>query len=133
MVLGGSLQNATAQTSSQGDSSTLNTNNNKTVYVNESAEANIGTAYNKAAPSVVGIRVSAPSTGGLYYGQESSSSSEGSGVVYTTDGYIITNYHVISSAVEGNTSSNNPFGQQLPAQNTTKMCIRDRYHSLEFL
>lgn len=119
VVLGGSLQNATAPTSSQGDSSTLNTNNNKTVYVNETDEANIGTAYNKAAPSVVGIRVSTPSTGGFYYGQGSTSASEGSGVVYTTDGYIITNYHVISSAVEGNTSSNNPFGQQLPAQNTT--------------
>lgn len=118
VVLGGNLQNATAPTTSQGDASTLNTNNNKTVYVNETAEVNIGTAYNKAAPSVVGIRVSTPSTG-YYYGQGSSSSSEGSGVVYTSDGYIITNYHVISSAVEGNSSSNNPFGQQLPSQSTT--------------
>ncbi len=119
VVLGGSLQNNATPSTSQGDTSTLNTNNNKTVYVNETAEANIGTAYEKAAPSVVGIRVSTPSMGNYYFGQESSSStSEGSGVVYTTDGYIITNYHVISSAVEG-TSSSDPFGQQLPAQNTT--------------
>lgn len=51
----------------------------------------------KVTPSVVGIRTTISSYNFLYGEQESSG--EGSGVVYTADGYIITNYHVIQDAV----------------------------------
>ncbi len=52
----------------------------------------------KVTPSVVGIRTSVSSYNYLYGEQESSG--EGSGVIYTSDGYIITNYHVIEQAAE---------------------------------
>lgn len=52
----------------------------------------------KVTPSVVGIRTTV-SVHDFFYGEQSSSG-EGSGVAYTEDGYIITNYHVIQEAVE---------------------------------
>lgn len=52
----------------------------------------------KVTPSVVGIRTTYSVNNFLYGTQESSG--EGSGVAYTEDGYIITNYHVIQEAVE---------------------------------
>ncbi len=52
----------------------------------------------KVTPSVVGIRTTVSTLG--YFGTSQQTSGEGSGVIYTDDGYIITNYHVISSAVE---------------------------------
>lgn len=52
----------------------------------------------KVTPSVVGIRTTVSSYNFLYGEQESSG--EGSGVIYTSDGYIITNYHVIQEAVD---------------------------------
>ena len=50
----------------------------------------------KVLPSVVGIQVKVTSTS--WYGT-SVSGGQGSGVILSEDGYIITNYHVISSAV----------------------------------
>lgn len=56
----------------------------------------------KAGPSVVGIRTTAAVTS--FFGGSQDSTDEGSGIIYSTDGYIITNYHVISSAVESSKS-----------------------------
>ncbi len=50
----------------------------------------------KVTPSVVGIRTTTSVTS--FFGGSSESSGEGSGVIYSSDGYIITNYHVISEA-----------------------------------
>ncbi len=52
--------------------------------------------YEKSSNSVVGIRASSISHG--FFGE--SKSGEGSGVIYSADGYIVTNYHVIEIAVE---------------------------------
>ncbi|MGN1080705.1 MAG: S1C family serine protease, partial [Acutalibacteraceae bacterium] len=58
----------------------------------------------KCSSSIVGIRVTTESTYWSWYGTQTGESyGEGTGVIYSSDGYIITNYHVISSAV---TSSN---------------------------
>lgn len=51
----------------------------------------------KVLPSIAGIQITA--TSNSWYGQTTYVSSEGSGVVYSEDGYIITNYHVIESAL----------------------------------
>lgn len=56
----------------------------------------IEAVYEKAAPSVVGIRATSSSYG-IFGGGETG---EGSGVIYTTDGHIVTNYHVIENAVK---------------------------------
>ena len=49
----------------------------------------------KVLPSVVGIQVTVTTTS-YWYGT-TTSGSEGSGVILSEDGYIVTNYHVISS------------------------------------
>ncbi len=54
----------------------------------------------KALPSVVSIATTAQ-VNNYFYGV-SEQGSEGSGIVYTADGYVITNYHVIEAAVDYN-------------------------------
>lgn len=54
-------------------------------------------------PSVVGIVTSEASTS--FFGGSEETTGEGSGVIYTENGYIITNYHVIKSAVTSNKSN----------------------------
>ena len=56
----------------------------------------------KVTPSVVGIRTTVSVTN--FFGGTEEASGEGSGVIYTSDGYIITNYHVVADAI---TSSRN--------------------------
>lgn len=77
----------------------------------------------KASPSVVGIRVTYTSSQGGYFGGSSTATSEGSGVIYTQDGYIITNYHVISGAVSnseyGTIAANSKIQVYLPSDPDT--------------
>ncbi len=70
----------------------------------ENLEATIGEAVaEKVTPSVVGIRTTVSVTN--FFGGTQEASGEGSGVIYTADGYIITNYHVIGDAIEYGRSS----------------------------
>lgn len=65
----------------------------------QNVEATVGEAVaEKVTPSVVGIRTTVSITS--FFGGTQEASGEGSGVIYTSDGYIITNYHVISDAIE---------------------------------
>jgi len=52
-------------------------------------------ASNKVLPSIVSIVVEYDVS---YYGQTQTASAEGSGVIVTSDGYILTNNHVVSSS-----------------------------------
>ena len=57
------------------------------------------------SPSVVGVRATPPENTSPYsfmFGDSGSSASEGSGIILTADGYIITNSHVIASALDAN-------------------------------
>ena len=71
----------------------------KTSIVTDSTdEAAVQAVAEAVSPSVVGVVVTTSSQS--FFGNGLSSESEGSGIIYTQDGYIITNYHVISDAVE---------------------------------
>lgn len=72
------------------------------IVVDEKVNSTIEAVAKKAGPSVIGIRTTAAVTN-FFFGT-SEATEEGSGIVYTADGYIITNYHVISSAVESSNS-----------------------------
>ena len=80
--------------------STENTNPGGSVDINvQNVDATVVEAVaQKVTPSVVGIRTTISVNN--FFGGTSESSGEGSGVIYTSDGYIITNYHVIAEAVE---------------------------------
>lgn len=85
-----------------------------TIKVEDTANSITEAVAKKAGPSVIGIRTTAAVTN-FFFGT-SEATEEGSGIIYTSDGYIITNYHVIESAVK---SSNSKVEVFLP-ENTDK-------------
>lgn len=82
---------------------TTNTNSegNTVKYEISSTESPVVAIAQKASPSIVGISVKSVTQN--VFGSLGSSDEEGTGIIYSEDGYIITNYHVIASAV--NTSN----------------------------
>ena len=52
----------------------------------------------KVSPSVVGIKVTYSYE--IFKGYSTETEGEGSGIVYSKDGYIVTNYHVIQEAID---------------------------------
>lgn len=52
----------------------------------------------KVSPSVVGIKVTYSYE--VFRGFSTESEGEGSGIIYSEDGYIVTNYHVIEAAID---------------------------------
>ncbi len=78
-------------------------NTNVSINIDETAESVVEAVATKVTPSVVGIRTTTSVMS--FFGGSSEASGEGSGVVYTSDGYIITNYHVISEATTNKSSS----------------------------
>lgn len=92
-------QTADNITSSDLGSSITNVN----INVDETAQSVVEAVADKVIPSVVGIRTTT-SVMNFFVGT-TEESGEGSGVVYTSDGYIITNYHVVSDAIENRSKS----------------------------
>lgn len=72
------------------------------INVEKTAENVIEAVAEKVEPSVVGIATTAATSS--FFGGDSESVGEGSGVIYSSDGYIITNYHVIESAISSYSS-----------------------------
>lgn len=52
----------------------------------------------KVSPSVVGIKVTYSYE--IFRGYSTETEGEGSGIIYSQDGYIVTNYHVIEEAID---------------------------------
>ncbi|ACL77284.1 S1C family serine protease [Ruminiclostridium cellulolyticum] len=88
--------NSTAATLTSADSLKAAT------LLNTSAgDLSISEIAKKVGPSIVGVTMSVQNSrsSGFYgFGTPSSSSSEGSGIIISSDGYIMTNYHVVSYA-----------------------------------
>lgn len=76
---------------------------NVNINIDETAESVVEAVAKKVTPSVVGIRTTTSVRS--FFGSSNESTGEGSGVVYSADGYIITNYHVISGAVTNKSGS----------------------------
>lgn len=88
---------------SSGDTSSDGTTKNISINVDENASSIAEAVSEKAGESVVGIRTTTSVLN--FFGGSQASTGEGSGVVYSKDGYIITNYHVIEEAVKSTNGS----------------------------
>ena len=84
-------------TASSTDKSTV-TNETITSYNFATVENPVVAISKQVGPSVVGVRVTY--TAQTFFGS-TEASGEGSGIIYSADGYIITNYHVVAEAIEG--------------------------------
>ncbi len=102
-VGGGLIVKSTVKPAGNVSSSSGTSNSNtvppQKVTIENEVESMVEAVYAKCADSVVGISTSA-SMQSFFGGSSTSEIGEGSGVVYSADGYIITNYHVISDALE---------------------------------
>lgn len=95
-----------SSSSTTGDSSAnINYNNVNMDLVSLSNFSDTGVAVaQKVLPSVVGINVEYP-INSIFSKTSSTASAEGSGVIISSDGYILTNNHVVSSTSGSSSSS----------------------------
>lgn len=98
------VKNSDIEVNNDEYSSGTTTSNNVTYQI-ESVESPVVAIAEQVTPSVVGIQVTLVSAN--MFGSLSESTSEGSGIVYSEDGYIITNYHVIEYAVDSSDATIN--------------------------
>ena len=78
---------------------------NPDLKIDDAYKSNVEAIADKCLPSVVGIRIKDKTSKSSRYSwwetpdsSDSSDAAEGSGVIYRSDGYIVTNYHVVESA-----------------------------------
>ncbi len=78
-------------------------NGKTTIEITGVTESVIEAVAQKVTPSVVGIVTTEATVN--FFGGSDEVTGEGSGIIYSPDGYIITNYHVIESAVNATQSN----------------------------
>jgi len=97
--------NASTSTSKVDTSSTANYNNINTDLVSLSSFSDTGVAVaQKVLPSVVGINVEY-SVNTIFSQSSGTAQAQGSGVIISSDGYILTNNHVVNSSSSSSNSS----------------------------
>ena len=72
------------------------TSSNNLVSLSNYSDTSVGVAE-KVLPSIVGIRVEY-NVNSVFYRQTSTATAEGSGVIISEDGYILTNNHIVSNS-----------------------------------
>jgi serine protease Do len=75
-----------------------NANDNDRRLSTSEGTPSVVTIAQKAGPAVVGIRTTVQISMERFFKEGERSGSEGSGIVLSKDGYILTNYHVVSEA-----------------------------------
>lgn len=83
------------------DSSQPGTGELKRVEIVQTGESAVTSVAEKVGPSVVGIKTSYQNSNALFGIQPEGG--EGSGIIISSDGYILTNHHVIENAVNDKT------------------------------
>lgn len=99
----GELQKAVAMVNSSNQNASQTSNTSDTLKATKlssttsSGNLTVTEIAKKVGPSIVGIKMSVKSTrqSGYFSMSPSSSDSEGSGIIISSDGYIMTNYHVV--------------------------------------
>ena len=91
-VVGGDQADSTAAVSS----SNYSTSSSNLVSLSNYSDTSVGVAE-KVLPSIVGIRVEY-NVNSIFYRQTSTATAEGSGVIISEDGYILTNNHIVSNS-----------------------------------
>ena len=87
----------------EGEANETGNTTSTVISIEGNIESLVEAVYQKSADSVVGIRATA-SLQGIFGSTEKPG--EGSGVIYSADGYIITNYHVIQNVIEYQSENN---------------------------
>jgi len=103
-VIGGILSTLVLIDATKDETAPNNTgtaNSSVTSYNFETVENPVVAISKQVGPSVVGVRVSYKAQ--TFFGT-TEAEGEGSGIVYSKDGYIITNYHVVEQAINDKTA-----------------------------
>ncbi|MCR4437065.1 MAG: trypsin-like peptidase domain-containing protein [Clostridiales bacterium] len=74
----------------------------KKVEIVQNSDSAVTAIAEKVGPSVVGIKVTV-NIQDFFFGQSQQLQPEGSGIIISSDGYILTNNHVISDAIDSRT------------------------------
>lgn len=96
IVIENNQETSTSSTTKEDSSSTSNTN---LISLSNYSETGISVA-NKVLPSIVGIKVEYP-VNSIFYrnmGLNNTTEAEGSGIIISDDGYILTNNHIVNSS-----------------------------------
>lgn len=94
------LESQIAELNKEEEQLVINTGSAPAVSSTASGKMAASSIYDLACQQVVGI--SSEITYSNFFGMTSSAAVSGSGFIASSDGYIITNYHVIQNAYEGN-------------------------------
>ena len=86
--------------------------------IDSSTDSPVAAIAEKVIPSIVSVRITYPYTN-YFFNLEREGAGEGSGIIISKDGYILTNNHVVEAALNG--TSNELYGTS-----TIKVYISDR-------